>query len=180
MGHIGLVEQLLELSRLESGDLPLHREPMPLRPLVERVVSEVAVARRDEGVAVHNQVPADLSDAGPSDEARMDLALDLAHHNVIEGTGGPFAAIVIEEASGNCVAAGVNLVVASGLSLAHAEAALKHYEQARIPAGARIIARARHLGAYVQADLKTAAERAYAARHRTPEAVLAETAMMDF
>jgi hypothetical protein len=32
----------------------------------------------------------------------------------------------------------------------------------------------------VQADHKTEAERVYAALHRTPEAVLAETAMMNF
>jgi hypothetical protein len=32
----------------------------------------------------------------------------------------------------------------------------------------------------VQADYKTEAERVHAARHRTPEAVLAETAMMNF
>jgi 2-polyprenyl-6-methoxyphenol hydroxylase-like FAD-dependent oxidoreductase len=85
------------------------------------------------------------------------------------------------------VGAGVAKAAEDALALAEtlernadAEAALKQYEQARIPAGARIIARARHLGAYVQADLKTAAEREYAARHRTPEAVLAETAMMEF
>ena len=48
------------------------------------------------------------------------------------------------------------------------------------PVGERIIARARHLGAYVQADLKTEAERRHAERHRKPEAVLAETAVMDF
>ncbi len=59
-------------------------------------------------------------------------------------------------------------------------AALKQFES-RASAGRRkIIARARRLGAYVQADFKTEAERVYAARHRKPEAVLAETAMMDF
>lgn len=85
------------------------------------------------------------------------------------------------------VGAGVAKAAEDALALAQAldasgnvEVALTQYEQARIPAGERIIARARHLGAYVQADLKTAAEREYAARHRTPEAVLAETAMMDF
>src|SRR6267142_1344358 len=85
------------------------------------------------------------------------------------------------------IGAGVAKAAQDALALAEAldgsadtEAALKQYESRRIPAGERIIARARHLGAYVQADLKTDAEREYAARHRTPEAVLAETAMMDF
>jgi len=85
------------------------------------------------------------------------------------------------------VGAGVAKAAEDALALAEAldqsadvEAVLKQYERGRIPAGMRIIARARHLGAYVQADLKTEAEREYAARHRTPEAVLSETAMMDF
>lgn len=72
------------------------------------------------------------------------------------------------------------LALADALEAADIDAGLKRFEAARIREGKRIIARARHLGAYVQADLKTDAERAYAARHRTPEAVLAETAMMDF
>src|SRR2546423_1551292 len=60
------------------------------------------------------------------------------------------------------------------------EAALKQFETPRLDAGQRIIARTRHLGAYVQADPKSEAERAYAARHRTPEAVLTETAIMEY
>jgi tRNA(Arg) A34 adenosine deaminase TadA len=59
---------------------------------------------------------------GKSDEARMQWTIELAKRNVAEGTGGPFAAIVVEETSGECVAAGVNLVVSAGLSIAHAEA----------------------------------------------------------
>ena len=57
---------------------------------------------------------------------------------------------------------------------------MKQFEIPRLTAGERIIARTRHLGAYVQADQKTDAEREYAARHRTPEAVLTETAIMDY
>src|SRR5205085_2267552 len=55
------------------------------------------------------------------------------------------------------VGAGVAKAAEDALALAEAleqhtdtDIALKHYERARIPAGARIIARARHLGAYVQ------------------------------
>jgi 2-polyprenyl-6-methoxyphenol hydroxylase-like FAD-dependent oxidoreductase len=54
--------------------------------------------------------------------------------------------------------------------------ALRRYEARRRPAGAAIIARARHLGAYMQAQIKTADERAMAERYRTPAAVLRETA----
>src|SRR5204862_1042585 len=38
-----LVEQLLDLSKLESGEEPLHREQVPVGALVSRVVSELSV-----------------------------------------------------------------------------------------------------------------------------------------
>jgi len=72
------------------------------------------------------------------------------------------------------------LALADALAGSGVESALRTFEAARVPVGNKIIARTRHLGAYVQADLKTEAERQYAARHRTPEAVLTETAIMDF
>jgi 2-polyprenyl-6-methoxyphenol hydroxylase-like FAD-dependent oxidoreductase len=58
-------------------------------------------------------------------------------------------------------------------------AALPRFEAARLAVGRRIIERARHLGAYLQAT-QTAAERARSQRHGIPEAVLAETAVLDF
>jgi 2-polyprenyl-6-methoxyphenol hydroxylase-like FAD-dependent oxidoreductase len=85
------------------------------------------------------------------------------------------------------VGAGVAKAAEDALALADAlathddvETALRGFEAARLSVGEKIIARARHLGAYVQADLKTEAERRYAEQHRKPEAVLAETAVMDF
>jgi len=55
-----LVDQLLELSRMESGDLPLDLVPVSLRSLAQEVVDEVEVARGGGGVAVRNEVPEDL------------------------------------------------------------------------------------------------------------------------
>ena len=52
---------------------------------------------------------------------RMRLAIDLAAKNVRQGTGGPFGALVVNEASGELVSVGVNLVTSSGFSVAHAE-----------------------------------------------------------
>jgi len=72
------------------------------------------------------------------------------------------------------------LALADALAGNEVESALQKFAAARVPVGNKIIARTRHLGAYVQADIKTEAEREYAARHRTPEAVLTETAIMDF
>jgi 2-polyprenyl-6-methoxyphenol hydroxylase-like FAD-dependent oxidoreductase len=59
------------------------------------------------------------------------------------------------------------------------EPALRRFEAARLPVGRRIIERARHLGAYLQAT-QTAEERARSQRHGIPGAVLAETAVLDF
>jgi 2-polyprenyl-6-methoxyphenol hydroxylase-like FAD-dependent oxidoreductase len=59
------------------------------------------------------------------------------------------------------------------------EAALTRYEAERLPENKRIVARARHLGAYLQAT-QNAEERTRSARHGIPEAVLAETAVLDF
>jgi tRNA(Arg) A34 adenosine deaminase TadA len=56
-----------------------------------------------------------------SADERMTFVLELAERNVVERTGGPFGAAVFARASGELLAAGVNVVVASGLSLAHAE-----------------------------------------------------------
>lgn len=55
--------------------------------------------------------------------------------------------------------------------------ALDAFERTRRPYGAAVIRRARELGAYMQAQLLTEAEREMAERHRSPEAVMAETAV---
>ena len=56
-----LVDQLLELSKMESGDLPLEQVPLALAPLVREVVREVGVARAGKDVSVDSEVPEELS-----------------------------------------------------------------------------------------------------------------------
>ena len=56
----GLVDQLLELSRLESGDVPLKIEPVRVGPLVDQVASEVEVARSNHPFRLENLVAEDL------------------------------------------------------------------------------------------------------------------------
>lgn len=51
----------------------------------------------------------------------MRLVIELARRNVAEGTGGPFGAAVFDLDSHKLIAPGINLVVASGYSWAHAE-----------------------------------------------------------
>lgn len=58
-------------------------------------------------------------------------------------------------------------------------AALSRYQAQRLPEGLRMVQRARHLGAYLQASRSTE-EAAHAARHSVAGAVLEETATLDF
>jgi signal transduction histidine kinase len=69
-----LVDQLLDLSRLASGDVPLDRAPVELAPLVSQVLSEIDVARSDRGVVVEADVPKDLP-AAMADRERIHQVL---------------------------------------------------------------------------------------------------------
>lgn len=84
------------------------------------------------------------------------------------------------------VAAGVSKAADDAAALAEAllgeqrvETAIKRFEATRLPQNRRIIERARHLGAYLQAN-RTQEEQARAGRHSTDAAVIAETAVLDF
>lgn len=57
----------------------------------------------------------------PDFTVRMNLVIELARRNVAAGTGGPFGAGVFDPASGEMVAAGVNLVVPGRAAILHAE-----------------------------------------------------------
>jgi 2-polyprenyl-6-methoxyphenol hydroxylase-like FAD-dependent oxidoreductase len=74
-------------------------------------------------------------------------------------------------------AAALAQAVATGRTI---EAALDAFEAGRLPAGRRMVARGRDLGAAMQASLATPHEQAMATRYREPSAVLADTATLDF
>lgn len=57
------------------------------------------------------------------------------------------------------------------------EAGLEAYSAERVQVGQAIVEHARHLGTYMQAQLKSDEDRAMAERYRTPEAVMRETAV---
>ncbi|MDP8952844.1 MAG: nucleoside deaminase [Actinomycetota bacterium] len=54
-------------------------------------------------------------------EERMRLAIELSRSSVRHGAGGPFGAAIFDRETNKLLAPGVNLVLASGLSVAHAE-----------------------------------------------------------
>jgi 2-polyprenyl-6-methoxyphenol hydroxylase-like FAD-dependent oxidoreductase len=85
------------------------------------------------------------------------------------------------------VAAGVSKAADDAVALVKAltanadvATALRQFEVERLPIGNRIIERARHLGAYLQARRSTADEEAHSQRYSIPQAVLEETAVLDF
>lgn len=57
----------------------------------------------------------------PTLQSRMQLAIDLSRENFLQGSGGPFGAIVVSADDGALVAAGVNVVTSSCMSFTHAE-----------------------------------------------------------
>lgn len=69
---------------------------------------------------VHNMEP-ELLSVYPSDEDKMDLAIELARRNVLAKTGGPFGAAIFSAEDGSVVSVGVNRVVPLTNSTAHAE-----------------------------------------------------------
>lgn len=73
-----------------------------------------------------------VPDILPTREDRMALVHRLAARNFVEGNGGPFAAIVIERETGRLVSIGVNVVLASGVSSAHAEVVALGMAQTRV------------------------------------------------
>jgi 2-polyprenyl-6-methoxyphenol hydroxylase-like FAD-dependent oxidoreductase len=85
------------------------------------------------------------------------------------------------------VGAGVVKAAQDAVALADALAtdsdigpALHAFESVRLPVGRRIVARARDLGAAMQAQHASLRERAMAERYREPAAVLADTATLEF
>ncbi|MBP7999135.1 MAG: nucleoside deaminase [Chloroflexi bacterium] len=57
----------------------------------------------------------------PTVEARMRLVIALSRQNVIQGTGGPFGAGIFNLDTGQLLAPGINLVIPTHSSVAHAE-----------------------------------------------------------
>jgi signal transduction histidine kinase len=81
-----LVEQLLDLSKLQSGEVPLHREPVPLEALLTRVVSEIGV-RADDLVRIERDVDDGLPPVD-ADPERVHQVLYNLLDNAVRATPG--------------------------------------------------------------------------------------------
>ncbi len=68
----------------------------------------------------------------PTVEDRMRFVIELSRLNVQYGTGGPFGAAVFERDTGRLIAPGINMVIPSNSSIAHAEVTAIVIAQQRI------------------------------------------------
>jgi NtrC-family two-component system sensor histidine kinase KinB len=55
-----MVNTLLDISRLESGRMPLEHAPAPFAPLARRAVSHLSPLAAERGVIVRTELPPDL------------------------------------------------------------------------------------------------------------------------
>lgn len=96
-----LVDQLLDLSRLESGDVPLDRSIVPLAPLVSQVLSEIDVARPNRGVVVTSNVDADLPAAFADRERVHQVLFNLVDNAVRYTPAGGAVTVGARRRNGN-------------------------------------------------------------------------------
>ena len=81
-----MVDDLLQLTRLESGLQAFRRQPIDLRPLVESLVERTARARAGESVAqVVNKVPAGIPPI-EADQEQVERALRNLVNNALQYT----------------------------------------------------------------------------------------------
>ena len=68
-----LIEDLLTISHLESGALAMSLQPLPLRPLVDRVLEDLRGQQRSRKVTLENQVDAGAVVRGDADRLQQVL-----------------------------------------------------------------------------------------------------------
>ena len=129
-----LVDQLLDLSRLESGEVPLRIERLPLQPLVDELISEIEVALGGRGVDVRNDVPADLPALSADRERVHQVLFNLIDNAVRFTPAGGHVTVSARRRNGS-----VEVVVAdtgSGISAEHLPRLFERFYRAD-PARAR-------------------------------------------
>lgn len=173
-------EESRELPRLLTDETGRRHEVSIPPPLIAKAVVAEMRAHAEEVFA-----PQFREIIGLADEPFLQPIYDLASSRMAFGR----VALIGDGAfvARPHVGAGTAKAADDAMSLADAlgresdiEVALGRFERDRLPIGLRIVEQARHLGTYMKRDFATEAERIEAERHRSPEAVMAETALMDF
>jgi len=79
---IQMVTELLELSRIESGQLPRKREPVALPQVIQTVVERLTVVAEDKGVRVSSHVEPDLPLALANEDQVGQVLMNLLYNAV--------------------------------------------------------------------------------------------------
>jgi signal transduction histidine kinase/ActR/RegA family two-component response regulator len=84
-----LINDLLDVSRLEAGRVELHPRPTPVRQIVDQVAAVVAVAAQAKQLRIDNAVPADLPLVNADPSRLQQILVNLVGNGVkFSSTGG--------------------------------------------------------------------------------------------
>lgn len=112
-----MVAELLELSRIESGRLQLHREPTDVAGLVEVVERRMKPLAENAGVTLRAEIPDSLPDVD-ADPARLSEVLVNLIHNGLKYTPSGGSVTIRAEATIGAIAqpapTATNLIVTAG------------------------------------------------------------------
>jgi two-component system, OmpR family, phosphate regulon sensor histidine kinase PhoR len=101
-----LIEDLLTISRLESGQITLQLQTVPLRSFADHLLGDLQKAATERGVTIDNEVPEEL--AGRADPDRLEQVLVNLLDNAIK-YGKPGGRVRVR---GRAVADGVEMSIA--------------------------------------------------------------------
>jgi len=165
-----------ELRRLSTDDSgKVHDNGIPPPLISKAILKEI----RTDAEAILAPQFVEIVDHAP--QLFFQPIMDLASERIVFGrvallgdaafVARPHCGMGVTKAASDATSL-VDAITALGL-----EQGLQRYDQERTAFGKRIVQHARHLGAYMQAQLQTEQERAMAEQYRTPEAVMRETAV---
>ncbi|MDP2918882.1 MAG: response regulator [Dehalococcoidia bacterium] len=110
-----LVAEITELSRIETGDVKIKKEPVDLNILVEEVVNQMSPLAQRQQVSLDMQLVPSLPPV-PADRERIRQALVNLTHNAIKFNRRGGKVTITTMADSNCVT--VN-VIDTGIGIAH-------------------------------------------------------------
>jgi PAS domain S-box-containing protein len=72
---LGIINDILDVSRIESGRLEMEQIPFSLEGVVARSVTLLSMKARDKGISLEQQIPSDIPDALVGDPLRLEQIL---------------------------------------------------------------------------------------------------------
>ncbi|AWK88891.1 sensor histidine kinase [Azospirillum thermophilum] len=100
---LALIDDILDLSRLQAGRMTLQIEPVDLRSAVEWVMRIIAVQAEQKDIRLFCELPADLRTIRADDRAVKQMLLNLLHNAVKFTPRGGSIRVAAERQGGTCV-----------------------------------------------------------------------------